>query len=374
MAGMPPHSPRVLQAARAGRGASAGRADRSVSAAVVLLVTLHAALLAPGCRRGPAPDVTLATMPRRPVATYSIVARDARTGELGVAVQSHWFSVGPIVPWARAGVGAVATQSFVKVSYGPGGLARMASGEAPADALAALLAEDEGREVRQVAMIDAQGRVAAHTGARCIVAAGHATGTDYSVQANLMERDSVWPAMATAFESATGPLAERLLAALLAAEAEGGDIRGRQSAALLVVSGSRSASAWEGRTVDLRVEDHSDPLGELSRLLRLHRAYEHMNAGDVHMEHGDMDGAVSAYGEALALAPEVGEIAFWAGITLAGKGRVDEALPLLARAYADEPRLRELVSRLPASGLLPDDDALVARLAAAGNPERGEDH
>jgi uncharacterized Ntn-hydrolase superfamily protein len=321
-----------------------------------------------GCADAATPERTDAAAggARRPVTTYSIVARDARTGELGVAVQSHWFSVGPIVPWAQAGVGAVATQSFVKVSYGPDGLLRMAAGEAPADALAALLGQDDGRDVRQVAMIDAQGRVAAHTGARCIAAAGHATGEDFSVQANLMERDTVWPAMAAAFRSAQGPLAERMLAALAAAEAEGGDIRGRQSAALLVVSGTPTGLAWEGRLVDLRVEDHHDPLVELARLLRLHRAYDHMNVGDVHMEHGDVEAAVGAYGDALALAPEVHEIAFWSGITLASVGRADEALPLLGRAYAGEPRLRELVRRLPASGLLPDDEALIARLAEAG--------
>ncbi|MHC5211292.1 MAG: DUF1028 domain-containing protein [Planctomycetota bacterium] len=340
-----------------------------------------AALLAAGCARDATPAVRgpaansargaiaapVAPRPvaRRPVATYSIVARDPRTGALGVAVQSHWFSVGPVVPWAQAGVGAVATQSFVKISYGPEGLSRMAAGDAPADALAALLAEDDGRDVRQVAMIDAQGRVAAHTGSRCIAEAGHATGADYSVQANLMERDTVWPAMAAAFERSEGPLAERMLAALLAAEGEGGDIRGRQSAALLVVSGTPTGRAWDDRTVDLRVEDHPDPLGELARLLRLHRAYEHMNAGDVHMEHADMDAAVAAYGDALALAPDVYEIAFWSGITLAANGRETEALPLLGRAYAGEPRLRQLVRRLPASGLLPDDDALIARLVAA---------
>ena len=299
-----------------------------------------------------------------PVATYSIVARDPVTGDMGVAVQSHWFSVGPVVAWAEAGVGAVATQSFVRVAYGPEGLAAMRAGEDPAQALARLVATDNSREVRQLAFVDAKGRVAAFTGERCIYAAGHQTGDGYSVQANLMESPTVWPAMAAAFEAAEGPLAERMLAALEAAEAEGGDIRGRQSVAIVVVRGTATDEPWTDRLVDLRVEDHPDPLGEMRRLLRLHRAYERMNAGDLRFEEGDVEGAMEEYTAALALAPEVYEIAFWAGITLAGSGNEEEAIPLLRRAYAAEPRMRELVARLPASGLLPDDPDLIARLTA----------
>jgi uncharacterized Ntn-hydrolase superfamily protein len=302
--------------------------------------------------------------PHRPVATYSIVARDPRTGELGVAVQSHWFSVGPVVPWAEAGVGAVATQSFVNIAHGPNGLQLLRSGLSPNEALAALLAGDAGRDVRQIGIVDAQGRAAAHTGARCIVAAGDHVGDGYSVQANLMDKDTVWPAMAAAYEGSAGqPLAERLLLALQAAEAQGGDIRGRQSAALLVVSGSNTGRPWKDRLVDLRVEDDPDPLGELARLLRLHRAYDHMNAGDLAVEHGDVDGAVREYGAAQKLAPEVYEIAFWAGISLAGKGRLDEARPLLKQALTAYPRLAGLIPRLPAAGLLPNDPALVEELS-----------
>ncbi|HEY7408378.1 MAG TPA: DUF1028 domain-containing protein, partial [Gemmatimonadaceae bacterium] len=173
--------------------------------------------------------------PLRPVATYSIVARDSVTGEIGVAVQSHWFSVGALVPWAEAGVGAVATQSFVDPRYGPLGLELIRLGRSAPDALRALVSSDADSAVRQVAMIDAQGRVAAFTGTRAIRAAGQRIGAQYSVQANLMEKPTVWPAMARAFETARGDLAERLLAALEAAEREGGDIRGRQSAAIVVV-------------------------------------------------------------------------------------------------------------------------------------------
>ena len=205
--------------------------------------------------------------PTRPVHTYSIVARDAKTGEIGVAVQSHWFAIGPLVPWAEAGVGAVATQSFVDPSYGKLGLDLMRAGRSGPDALKGLLAADENREVRQVAMIDAQGRVAAHTGSKCIPMAGHRVGEAYSVQANLMLDEAVWPAMSRAFESAQGDLAERMLAALEAAQAAGGDIRGKQSAALVVVSGKPTGKPWQDRIYDLRVDDHPEPVAELRRLV-----------------------------------------------------------------------------------------------------------
>jgi uncharacterized Ntn-hydrolase superfamily protein len=222
--------------------------------------------------------------PLRPVHTFSIVARDPATGEMGVAVQSHWFSVGSNVAWAEAGVGAVATQSFIDPSYGRGGLELMRGGASAEEALKTLLARDEGRDVRQVAMVDARGRVAAHTGAKCIEAAGDRVGKDYSVQANLMSNGRVWPAMASAFESARGDLADRMLAALDAAQAAGGDIRGRQSAALVVVKAESTGKPWADRVFDLRVDDSAEPLKELRRLVRLQRAYNHMNAGDAAVE------------------------------------------------------------------------------------------
>ena len=331
-------------------------------AALLLVVACSTAPAAPA----PAPADELAAL-HRPVATYSIVARDARTGEIGVAVQSHWFSVGPVVPWAEAGVGAVATQAMVNIANGPNGLQLLRSGMSAPDALAALLAGDTARDVRQIGIVDAQGHAAAHTGARCIVAAGNHVGDGYTCQANLMDKDTVWPAMAKAFEASAGqPLAERLLAALQAAEAEGGDIRGRQSAALLVVSGTNTGHPWHDRLVDLRVEDNPAPLDELARLLRLRRAYDHMDAGDLAVEHGDMDGAAREYGAAQKLAPEVYEIAFWAGIMLAGKGRMDEARPLLKQALTAYPRLAGLIPRLPAAGLLPDDPKLIEELRQLG--------
>ena len=223
---------------------------------------------------------TAGEVPRRPVHTYSIVARDAATGDLGVAVQSHWFSVGSAVPWAEAGVGAVATQSFTEPSYGALGLALMKAGKSAPEALKALLAADADREVRQVAMVDAQGRSAAHTGAKCIQAAGHEVGEGFTVEANLMDQTSVWPAMAKAFKGAKGDLADRLLAALRAAQAEGGDLRGQQSAAILIVKGKPSGQPWNDRLFDLRVEDNPDPLKELGRLIQLRRAYILMDQGD----------------------------------------------------------------------------------------------
>jgi uncharacterized Ntn-hydrolase superfamily protein len=301
----------------------------------------------------------------RPVHTYSIVARDAQTGELGVAVQSHWFSVGSSVPWAEAGIGAVATQSFIDPSYGKLGLDLMRAGRSAPDALRALLAGDEAREVRQVAMIDAQGRVAAHTGAKNIQAAGHVTGKDYSVQANLMLNDKVWPAMSLAFETAKGDLAERMMAALEAAQAAGGDIRGRQSAALIVVKGKSTGRAWADRVFDLRIEDSPEPLKELRRLLVLQRAYNHMNEGDLAVEKNDNERALREYGAAANLAPDNLEMVYWHAVALVNMKRVDEALPLFRRVFAGDKNWATLTPRLVKSGLLPDDPQLIERIVKA---------
>lgn len=287
--------------------------------------------------------------------TFSIVARDPATGDFGVAVQSHWFQVGPSVPWAEAGVGAVATQSFVKIDYGPSGLKLMKEGKSAREALDLLLSQDPEKDVRQVAFVDAQGRVAAWTGPKCIAAAGHQTGAGYSVQANLMDKPTVWPAMARAFETAKGDLADRLLAALDAAEAEGGDIRGRQSAALLIVRGKPAGEPWQGRLVDLRVDDHPQPLAELRRLLGLHRAYDEMNQGDEAVAKNDIAAAVRHYTKASQLAPDIVELPFWQAVTLFTSGKEDQALAIFKDVFAREDRWVRLVPRLPASGLLPDD-------------------
>jgi uncharacterized Ntn-hydrolase superfamily protein len=283
---------------------------------------------------------------------------------MGVAVQSHWFSVGSVVPWAEAGVGAVATQSFVEPSYGPLGLALMRAGRTAPEALAALLAGDSGRDVRQVGMVDAKGNVATHTGRLDIPAAGGQSGRQYVVQANLMEKATVWPAMARAFEAARGDLAERMLAALDAAEAEGGDIRGRQSAALLVVKATSSGRPWADRVYDLRVEDHEAPLRELRRLVGVARAYNRMNAGDECVAAKDWGCAEREYSAAQALQPDNAEMAFWAAVALASNGRLEPARPLFARAFRADARWRELARRLPSVEQLPSDPKLLEDILA----------
>ena len=275
--------------------------------------------------------------------TYSIVARDAASGELGVAVQSHWFSVGSIVSWAEPGVGAVATQSIAEPAYGPRLLARLAAGARPADALDQLLGEDDGARFRQVAAVDADGRVAAHTGHGCIEFAGHTEGEGFSAQANMMRVPEVWPAMAAAFEAAQGPLARRLLAALDAGEQAGGDVRGRQSAALVAVA--PEGEPWQ-RKVELRVEDHAAPLDELRRLLDLHDAYELAGEGDDLVGEGRHDEAGERYREAAAAAPGNHELLFWSGLAIAQGGEVEEGAARVREAIALQPGWAELLPRL----------------------------
>ena len=329
---------------------------------IVVLVSLLASVVQ--AQMKPAPLTK--PKPLRPVHTFSIVARDPDTGELGVAVQSHWFSVGPIVPWAEAGVGAVATQSFVDPSYGKNGLDLMRGGVSAPDALKQLLAKDEGREVRQVGMIDAHGRVDAWTGKNDIQAAGHIVGKNFSAQANLMLNNNVWPAMARAFEHTKGDLAERMLAALDAAQAAGGDIRGRQSAAIIVVTGKPTGLPWKDRIFDLRVDDSPQPLIELRRLVRLQRAYNHMNAGDLAVEKKDNEGALREYGAAEKLVPTSAEMIYWHAVALVNMGRIDESLPLFRRAFAIDRNWITLTPRLPKSGLLPDDPKVIQRILAVG--------
>lgn len=303
--------------------------------------------------------------PIRPVSTYSIVARDTLTGEMGVAVQSHWFSVGSLVTWAEAGVGAVATQSFVDPRYGPLGLELMRMGRSAPEALQALVSTDADSSVRQVAMIDAEGRTMAFTGSRAVEAAGHRMGRQYSVQANLMDRPTVWDAMAEAYEAAEGDLAERLLQALEAAEREGGDIRGKQSAAILIVSAEPTGRPWEDRLVDLRVEDHPAPVEELRRLVTLSRVYQKLNEGDEWVTRNDIERAVEAYSEALRMEPTGatnGEAAFWTGIGLVQAGQIEEGITYLRQAQVVHSRWAELIPRLPGADLLPDDPQLVELL------------
>ena len=285
--------------------------------------------------------------------TFSIVARDPVTGEMAVGVQSHWFSVGTAVSWGEAGVGVVATQSFVNKSYGIKGLELMKKGKTAPEALQELLAADEGREVRQVAMIDAKGNVNAYTGKKCIDYAGNIVGKNYSVQSNMMLTDKVNKAMAVAFEGSEGKaLAERVLIALQAAENVGGDIRGKQSAAILVVAGKSTGQPWNERLIDLRVDDNKAPLNELERLLKLYRAYEHMDKGDLATEKNDMKLAMEEYGAAMKMFPENLEMQYWTAITLANNKKVAEASKLLQKIYKKDSNWRALTKRLPKVNLL----------------------
>ena len=290
------------------------------------------------------------------VHTYSIVAIDSVNGEIGAAVQSHWFSVGSNVIWAEAGVGAVATQSFINPAYGPQGLELMKQGISPTEALQTLLQKDEGRDFRQVAFIDALGNSAAHTGSMCIDEAGHVTGPYFSAQANLMLKNTVWIVMERAFKQTPGPLAERLIAALEAAEQEGGDIRGRQSAAILVVRPKSTGKVWEDRLIDLRVEDHPAPVKELRRLLQVHRAYEHMNAGDVALEKEDEVAALREYSAAQKLQPDNLEMKYWYAVSLVNMGKFDEALPLFQEIFKADSNWRTLTPRLIGNELLKVDE------------------
>jgi len=284
--------------------------------------------------------------------TYSIVAFDPATGDMGVAVQSHWFSVGTIVSWGEAGVGVIATQSFVNASFGPRGLELLKQGKTPQEVVDELIKSDEGREFRQLAVLDTKGNAASFTGKNCIQPAGNIVGDGFSVQANLMSNDKVWPAMAEAFTNSTGPLAERMLIALEAAENVGGDIRGKQSAALLVVRGKSTGKIWEDKLVDLRVDDSPEPLVELRRLLKVHRAYEHMNNGDLAIEKNDMEKAMLEYSAAMKMFPENLEMKYWTAITLVNNGRLNEALPMLKDIFAKDKNWKELTPRLVPNGLL----------------------
>jgi uncharacterized Ntn-hydrolase superfamily protein len=284
--------------------------------------------------------------------TYSIVAFDPENGDMGVAVQSHWFAVGTIVSWGEAGVGAIATQSFVNPSFGPRGLELLKLGKSAQQVLDELIHSDEGREFRQLAIIDSKGNAASFTGLKCIQPAGNIVGKYFSVQANLMSSDKVWPAMKNAFENSKGDLADRMLASLEAAEKEGGDIRGKQSAALLVVRGKPTGNLWEDRKIDLRIDDSDKPLSELRRLLNVHRAYQFMNEGDLAVEKDDMDEAMKQYSSAMKMFPDNLEMKYWTAVALANKGEIDKALPLFKEIFSKGNNWRELTPRLLPNGLL----------------------
>ncbi len=290
--------------------------------------------------------------------TFSIVARDTLTGEMAVGVQSHWFSVGSLVSWGKAGVGVVATQSFVNPAYGPEGLELMSNGVSAEQALTKLIEKDNGRAFRQVAFLDANGSVSAFTGEKCVEAAEDLQGRNFSVQANMMLNDDVVPAMAEAFlRYSDYPLAERVVEVLKAAQAAGGDIRGKQSAALIVVGPERTENAWEEKKIDLRVDDHKNPIQELSRLLKVNRAYDHMNKGDLAVEDGNMEKALKEYGAAEKMFPENLEMKFWKAVALANSGRLEEAKPIFQSVFEADKNWKEMFTRLPPSGILTISEA-----------------
>ena len=294
--------------------------------------------------------------------TYSIVARDTITGDMGVAVQSHWFSVGSLVAWGKAGVGVVATQSFINPSFGPRGLSLLENGLSPKLAMQTLLNLDEGRDVRQLAILDVQGNVHAYTGKNCIEAAGHIVGDNFSVQANLMEKNTVWPAMAEAFKNSKGSLAERMLIAMEAAQNEGGDIRGKQSVAILVVKAKSSGNAWEDKVVDLRVEDSENPLKEMRRLLTIHKAYEYMNQGDLAVETGNNVLAKEHYMNAQKLNPDNLEMKYWYAVTLANNGDLVEAKSIFKEIFKQNSNWRTLTPRLVKAKLLVVSDSELQKI------------
>jgi uncharacterized Ntn-hydrolase superfamily protein len=297
--------------------------------------------------------------------TYSIVARDPETGRFGVAVQSHYLGVGPVVPWLEAGVGAVATQASVNVSFGPMGLEMLRNGVAADAVVAALVASDELASVRQLGVVDRQGRAAAHTGAECIPACGHLVRDGFTVQGNLLERDTCWPAMAAAYERALAegaPFVERLLRAMEAAEMEGGDVRGRQSAALMIVAAEPHTAAWRGRLIDMRIEDHPDPVPELRRIVTLQLAYNLLD------DEGDAaragSSAAERYALARQLAPEAYELVFWRGVELATAGDVEGARRELQIAFAADQRWRTTLRHLADAGREGVTPELAAQLLA----------
>ena len=279
--------------------------------------------------------------------TYSIVGRDETSGELGVAVQSRAFGVA-LCAWARPGVGAIATQAFTERGYGPRGLDRLAGGEAPADALAELLAADEQRDFRQVAFLSADGRTAAHTGAACIPDCGHVSNEGVSAQGNMLASPAVWHAAADTFAATQGGLAERLLAALDAAEEAGGDFRGRESAALVVVSGDREEEPWQ-RVFELHVDNHAEPLRELRRLYGIAAAYRRRR---------DFDEQTSLE-EEVEIARAAGlpddQVALTAAMIAGAHGDLEGAAARLRPVAESDPRWRETMERYVRLGFMPPE-------------------
>ena len=298
----------------------------------------------------------------RIVHTYSIVAFDKENNQMGVAVQSNYFGVGEIVTWAEPGVGVVATQSIVEVSYGPLGLSLMKAGKSAQQTLKGLLSADNTPEVRQVAMVDANGIIASHTGDKCIAEAGYKIGNGYSAQANIMLKNTVWDKMGEAYENTNGDLADRLLAALDAAQKEGGDLRGKQSAALMIVTIDPTGNVYLDRPYNLRVEDSPEPLKELRRLVYIAKAYNHVSIGDDYLAENHYDKALEEYKIGMEMLPDNVELRFWYATTLVLVDKLAESLPEFKWVFKREPIWKKLVPRLADSGFLPDNKKIIKKI------------
>jgi uncharacterized Ntn-hydrolase superfamily protein len=299
--------------------------------------------------------------------TYSIVARDPQTGRFGIAVQSHFLGVGPVVPWLEAGVGAVATQASVNTAFGPMGLELLRAGASAEQTVAALLASDENPQVRQLGVVDAEGRAAAHTGAETIPAAGHLAREGFTVQGNLLLSDTCWPAMATAYEEGLAegaPFVERLLRAVEAAEREGGDVRGRQSAAIIVVDAALHPRSWRGHglVMDMRIEDHPDPVPELRRIVTMQLAYDMLDDDGDEAKAGRT--AEQRYAEARRMAPNAFELVFWRALELATAGDVAAARREMAIAIEADDSWRRTLEHLAEAGREGVTPELAAELMA----------
>ncbi|MBI9097967.1 MAG: DUF1028 domain-containing protein [Spirochaetaceae bacterium] len=290
--------------------------------------------------------------------TYSIIAIDKERGEMGGAVQSHYFSVGGSVIWAQAGTGVIATQAMVNIEYGPQGLSLLKKGFSSEKVINLITSKDSNAPIRQVAALDCSGGIQAFTGSKTITEAGHIVGENYSCQANMMLKNTVWSAMAQSFEESSGPLAERLLISLEAAEAEGGDIRGKQSSALTVVSVEDKGNIRDNIIVDLRVEDHSEPLGEMRRLLTIHKAYTHAALGDLAIEKGDISRAMDEFAEAEKLIPENIELQFWKAVSLINHFNFSQAEPILKKVFRIDNNWKILLQRLTGSEIIKRDEEI----------------
>jgi uncharacterized Ntn-hydrolase superfamily protein len=295
--------------------------------------------------------------------TYSIIGLDPDAGEIGIAVQSRWLHAGQDLAWIEPGVGAVCTQSFMNPVYGPRGLELMRGGQSAGDALAAAVAEDDMPELRQVAMADSAGRFAQHTGDKCVEAAGQTTGNGCCAQGNMLTRDSCWGAMVDAFETGTGSLTDRLLAALDAAEREDGDVRGRQAARILVCRDTPAESSWNERVIDVQVVDHPEPVPELRRLVMVTHAYDHLGRALELTDKGELEAAAQEIDTARSLAPDDDQIAFWGATVLGGAGRIGDAIAAMQQASGANPRWPEFLRRCIAAGVLPAEAAPLAEVA-----------